>query len=89
MSETGSPLNTDPKDPATQKSALKAFRKRLKATRLDDESGIGGRQLTSGRSSGIVGIRPPNQFPPAVWEELVKQGKLRSVGNGLYELLGE
>ncbi len=78
-----------PTDPAVLKSALKAFRKRLKATRLDDESGIGSKQLTGGKHSGIVGISPPNQFPREVWEELVRQGKLKSAGRGLYELVGD
>jgi hypothetical protein len=89
MQDSMPPLSPDPTDPAVQKSALKAFRKRLKATRLDDESGLGARQLTGGKSSGIVGISPPNQFPRSVWDELVRQGKLRSAGRGLYELVGE
>ena len=71
------------------KQALKAFRKRLKLTRLDDESNIGGGPLSSGKSFDIVAISPPNQFPQAVWEELVKQGKLKYVGHGMYELIPE
>ena len=76
-------------DPATLKSALKAFRKRLKITRLDDESGLGPRALTGGRRSGIVGIAPPAQFPREVWEALVQQGKLRRLGPNSYELADE
>ncbi len=67
------------------KRALKAFRKRLKLTRLDDESRLGYGSMTGGGRSGIVAITPPNQFPIAVWEELVKQGRLKRSGNGLYE----
>jgi hypothetical protein len=78
----------DPLAPETLKSALKAFRKRLKITRLDAESKLGGgRPMTSGKSSGIVAIQPPNQFPRAVWDELAKQGKLKYTGNGFFELL--
>jgi len=74
-------------DPQELKSALKAFRKRLKATRLDDESKLGGHgAMTGGRRSGVVGISPPRDFPQAVWDELVKQGQLKYVGHGLYEL---
>jgi hypothetical protein len=74
--------------PENLKAAFKAFKKRLKLTRLDEESALGGRNATtSGRSSGIVAITPPNQFPPAVWEELVKQGKLKKAGHGTYELV--
>ena len=69
------------------KAALKAFKKRLKLTRLDAESTLGGGPLSSGRGSGIVAIVPPSQFPPAVWEELVKHGKLKKMGGGTYELV--
>ncbi len=69
------------------KRALKAFRKRLKLTRLEEESKIGGGPLSGGRRSSIVAILPPIDFPPAVWEELVRQGKLRKAGHGMYELV--
>jgi aryl-alcohol dehydrogenase-like predicted oxidoreductase len=68
------------------KKALKAFRKRLKLTRLDYESRLGYGPMSKGGDSGITAIPPPNQFPAAVWEELVRQGKLKYVGQGLYEL---
>ncbi len=67
------------------KMALKAFNKRLRLTRLDDESKLGYGAMTGGGKSGIVAITPPNQYPRKVWDELVKQGKLRYVGHGLYE----
>ena len=67
------------------KLALKAFKKRLKLTRLDAESELGVGPLTGGSRSKIVAITPPNQYPRSVWDELVKQGKLRSAGHGLYE----
>ncbi len=72
--------------PQELNAALKAFRKRLKLTQLDDQSRIGVGPMSSGRPSGIVAITPPDQFPPAVWEELARQGKLRRAGSGLYEL---
>ncbi len=71
--------------PQELKQALKAFRKRLKLTRLDPESSLAGGPL-SGRKAQIVAITPPNQFPQAVWDELVRQGKLRKAGHGTYEL---
>lgn len=67
------------------KAALKAFHKRLRLTRLDDESRLGYGATTGGQESGIVAIAPPNQYPKAIWDELVKQGKLKYVGQGLYE----
>lgn len=73
--------------PQYLKQAMKAFKKRLKLTRLDDESGLGGRRLSSGQSSGIFAIQPPNQYPREVWDKLVEQGKLRRAGAGLYELI--
>jgi hypothetical protein len=73
--------------PQQIKAALKAFKKRLKLTRLDDDSRIGVGPMSSGRQSGIVGITPPEQFPQAVWDELVRQGKLRKLSTHQYELL--
>jgi hypothetical protein len=69
------------------KAALKAFKKRLKLTRLDDESALRGGHTTSGRSSSIFAITPPNDFPAEVWEELARQGKLKKAGRGTYELV--
>jgi hypothetical protein len=74
--------------PEQMKSALKAFRKRLKLTRLVDESRITHGPMSGGGRSGVVAISPPDQFPREVWEELAKQGKLKHVGGGLYELVG-
>ncbi|MBM4037323.1 MAG: hypothetical protein FJ290_02315 [Planctomycetes bacterium] len=85
MSQPGPP--PAPPDPQQLKSALKAFRKRLKFMRLDDESKLGGHgAMTGGRHSGVVGIAPPGDFPKAVWDELVKQGHLKYLGHGLYQL---
>ena len=72
--------------PEELKAALKAFRKRLKLTQLDDQSRIGRGPMSSGHVSGIVAITPPDQFPPAVWEELARQGKLKRAGGGTYGL---
>ena len=69
------------------KQALKAFKKRLKLTRLDHESKMGYGPTSTGRSP-IVGIMPPNQFPQAIWNELAQQGKIKHVGEGVYELIG-
>jgi hypothetical protein len=72
--------------PLELKAALKAFKKRLKLTCLDDQSRIGVGPMSSGRSSGIVAITPPDQYPAEIWEELARQGKLRHAGSGMYEL---
>ncbi|MCH7695138.1 MAG: hypothetical protein IIB73_02415 [Proteobacteria bacterium] len=69
------------------KRALKAYKKRLRLTRLDDESRLGYGGMTSGSKSGITAITPPNQYPAAIWKELANRGKLKYVGQGLYELL--
>ena len=42
--------------------------------------------MSSGQGSSIAGITPPNQYPSAVWEELVNQGKLKRAGHGTYAL---
>ena len=75
--------------PQQLKNAMKAFKKRLKLSRLDDESRLGHGALSTGGRSGIVAITPPTQFPQAVWDELVRQGKLRRAGMGMYELTAE
>ena len=84
---TSDPL--PPPTPQELKAALKAFKKRLKLTCLDDQSRIGVGPMSGGRASGIVAITPPDQYPPSVWEELVRLGKLRSSGSGIYELVQE
>ena len=66
--------------------ALKAFRKRLRLTRLDDESRMGYGATSSGQQSGIVAITPPNQFSKAIWQELARQGKIKHDRGGLYSL---
>ncbi len=64
------------------KRAYKAFKKRFKLTRLDDESGLS----KGSKRSGIAGITPPNGFPAGIWEELVTQGRLKREGAGTYSL---
>ncbi len=79
------PPADSPIDPQELKRALQAFKKRLKLTRLDAESKLGVGPMSGGRGSGICAITPPDQFPRAVWEELVKQGRLRRASHGMYE----
>lgn len=68
------------------KAAYKAFKRRLKLTQLDDSSRIGRGPMSSGQGSAIAGITPPDQYPTEVWEELVKQGKLKHAGRGMYAM---
>lgn len=74
-------------EPENLKRAMKAFRKRLKLTKLDEESKLGGRYTSAGRQSSIVAILPPHQYPTEVWQALVMQGKLKNTGQGFYELV--
>jgi hypothetical protein len=71
--------------PEVLKSAMKAFKKRLKLTALDDDSNLGRGPFSSG-PTGVFAIQPPSQFPREVWDELCRQGKLRDSGHGMYEL---
>jgi hypothetical protein len=66
------------------KRALKAFKKRLKLTRLDDESGL---SRGGGKKTGITGITPPAGHPSGIWEELVTLGKLKRDMAGTYSLV--
>jgi hypothetical protein len=64
--------------------ALKVFRKRLKVSRLADESKLGGRYTSGGRKSGIDAIQPPTELPAGIWKALEKAGRLRHTGGGFY-----
>jgi len=66
------------------KRALKAFKKRLKLTKLDEESGL---SRGGGKKSGITGITPPSGHPPGIWEELVAKGKLKRDMGTTYSLV--
>ena len=79
-------LPEDYMTPLYLKRAMKAFKKRLKLTRLDAESTLGGGPFSGGRGSGIVAIQPPNQYPREVWDKLVELGRLKNSEGGLYEL---
>jgi hypothetical protein len=66
------------------KRALKAFKKRLKLTKLDEESGL---SRGGGKKSGITGITPPAGHPPGIWDELVALGKLKRDMGTTYSLV--
>lgn len=68
------------------KRALKAYRKRLKVTRLDAESSLSGGAMSAGRESSILGVTPPVRYPTEVWDQLVRHKKLLPCGRGMYEL---
>ncbi len=70
------------------KMAMHAFKKRLKLTKLDEESKLGRNPLSTGKGSGIFAIEPPRDYPAVVWEELVKRGRLKPAGKGFYQLVG-
>jgi hypothetical protein len=94
VSEPEKPAPTTPGagavDKEELKKAMKAFKKRLKLMKRDDESGIGrgGAMPTKGESSGIVAIVPPDGFKPEVWAALVAAGRLKKTpGRTTYELV--
>ena len=72
--------------PENLKRAMKAFKKRLKLTQLDEDSSLSGGPFGHGKSQ-ILAIQAPNQYPRQVWEKLVEMGRLRRAGGGLYELV--
>ncbi len=73
-------------DRGVLKRAMKAYRKSLKVTILASESTLGGGPMSGGRQSSITGITPPARYPHEVWQELVRQGRLKDSGRGTYEL---
>lgn len=74
-------------DPEILKNALRAFRKRLKLTRLDHESRLGVGPMSGGKKADFDAIIAPREFPPEVWQALAAQGRLRNTGQGFYELI--
>jgi hypothetical protein len=75
-------------DQAVLKRALNAFKRRLKLTRADDEFSSSRNPMSRGASSGILGMRPPDGYGTDVWDLLVRHGRLRDAGEGLYEPAG-
>jgi hypothetical protein len=69
------------------KKALRAFKKRLKVTRLDDESRLGHGPMSGSGKEKIVSIQPPSGFGREIWEELADKGYLKRDGVGFYELV--
>ncbi len=68
------------------KKAFKAFKKRLKLTKLDDESRLGGHSPLTKGDSGIRSIIPPREYPKEVWDELVARELLAPDGGGFLKL---
>ena len=69
------------------RKAMKAFKKHLKLTRLDDDSRIGHSPLTGNNRTKVVAIQPPSGFGREIWEELADKGLLKRDGTGFYELV--
>jgi len=75
--------------PATEeelKKALKAFKKRLKLTQLEEDSRLGHSPLT-GAKHQILAIQPPVGFGKEIWLELKEKGYLKDDGGGFYQLV--
>ena len=72
----------------TLRKAIKAFRRRLKLTKLDMESKLGVGPMSGGRTADFESILPPNEFPAQVWKALAADGRLEATGRGFYKLPG-
>lgn len=86
MAEKAAASGFDSLEEDNLKRALKAFRKKLKTIKRDDESKLGRGHTTYGRPSAISAITPPREFPDPVWYKLVELGRLKKAGQGTYEL---
>jgi hypothetical protein len=83
------PEQTEVTMPATEeelRKAMKAFRKRLKLTQLDDDSRLGHSPLTGAKPT-VISIQPPAGFGREIWEELAQKGYLKRDGVGFYALV--
>jgi hypothetical protein len=79
--------NTMPSTDDDMKKALKAFKKRLKLTRLDDDSKIGHGPMSGGSKDQVIAIQPPSGFGKEIWEELAERGFLKRDGIGFYQFV--
>jgi len=70
----------------TCRLAMRAYRKRQALTQLDEESQLGRSPLSKGAATRPTAIIPPAEWPESVWQELARQGKLKYIGHGFYEL---
>lgn len=68
------------------RKAMKAFRRRLKLTKLDHESKLGRSPLSTGKDADFDSIIPPMEFTPETWKVLTARGELESTGRGFYML---
>ena len=73
-------------DAEEKRKAMRAFRRKLKYARLDDESRLGVGPMSGGKSSEISAIIPPSEFEREIWRALVRDGVLRDMKQGFYEL---
>ena len=69
------------------KKAMKAFKKRLKLTQLDDDSRLSPRPMSSGSKSKVISIQPPAGFGKEIWEELADKGFLKRDGIGFFQMV--
>ncbi len=69
------------------KKAYKAFKKRMKLTRLDDDSRLGHGPMSAGGKSQVISIQPPAGFGKEIWEELAELGFLKRDGIGFYQVV--
>lgn len=84
--EEAQPVSTIEIDDETMKKAMRAFRKRLKLTKLDHESKLGVGPMTGGKKAEIDAIIAPREFGDDVWQALVAAGRLKPMGPGFYGL---
>ena len=75
-----------PSTPEELRKALKAIKKRIKMTQLDDDSKLGHSPLSKSRDR-IVSIQPPAGFGKEIWEELADLGVLKRDGVGFHEVV--
>ena len=68
------------------RKALKAFKKRMKLTQLEEDSRLGRSPLTGAKST-IVSIQPPAGFGKEIWDELADKGYLKRDGIGFFALV--
>ena len=81
------PAPAAPPSPEVLKAALKAFKKRMKLTQLDDESRVGRSPMSGGQKSSIAAIRSARPISACHLGRACEQGKLTNASHGMYALV--
>ena len=87
VAEAGEPAAGADVPLEVMQDALRMFRKRVKLSQLDADSRLGHGPMSGTGQHRIQSMVPPRDYPAAVWEALVRAGRLRREGDGFLSIV--